>query len=426
MTSEYSAPGIPGFMKADELQWLYAMASHMDSVVETGCWKGRSTHALLSGCKGPVYAVDHWEGSTDGAPHTYDDVLTHDVFEDFKANVGHFPNLNVRRGSSLDVAGDVPEVDMVFIDDDHTYEHVKKVLALYAPKARKLICGHDWDWPGVRQAVSEFFGGAVRVGPCGIWSHIVAPEYMPAEDLSKRDIRLFFATPAYGGTVTTAHSCSMLATTVLLNALNIRHCLSIVPNDSLITRARNMQVASMLADPRGWTHLMFIDADIRWDARDVLKLLEADKDMVCGCYPMKKEKLQFPMNLIGRRVDVDRETGCCEIVDAPTGFLMIKRTVFEQLMAAHPELHCQFCEEQTEAELEYSYALFDCMITPPPPNARRQINRYKSEDFGFSQRWRELGGKIWLNPYIRLRHTGQKEYEGAPIDAMTPLSAVAV
>jgi len=50
-------------------------------------------------------------------------------------------------------------VDMVFIDGEHIYEGVKKDIKLWLPKAKKLICGHDYCdlWKPVQKAVEESF-----------------------------------------------------------------------------------------------------------------------------------------------------------------------------------------------------------------------------------------------------------------------------
>ena len=56
---------IEGWMDIDELEWLHDTAVNMNTVVEIGAWKGRSTIALLQGCKGIVFAVDPWRGYSD-------------------------------------------------------------------------------------------------------------------------------------------------------------------------------------------------------------------------------------------------------------------------------------------------------------------------------------------------------------------------
>jgi predicted O-methyltransferase YrrM len=49
--------------------------------------------------------------------------------------------------------------DLAYIDGDHTYEGVLKDLEVWYPliKKGKVLCGDDYDWPGVRKAIQEFF-----------------------------------------------------------------------------------------------------------------------------------------------------------------------------------------------------------------------------------------------------------------------------
>jgi predicted O-methyltransferase YrrM len=159
----YEEHNIEGWMSIGELNWLHKTAGEMDSIVEIGSWKGRSTHALLSGCKGKVIAVDTWKGTPGEAGQPFIDAESRDVFtEDFMKNVGEFPNLEPMRMTSLEAAALIPDksVDMVFIDGAHNYESVRDDIEAWLPKARKLICGHDYQWHGVQEAVTERFGGA--------------------------------------------------------------------------------------------------------------------------------------------------------------------------------------------------------------------------------------------------------------------------
>jgi len=174
----YPGNDIKGWMSPKELQWLYEQARNMDSIVEIGCWHGRSTHALLSGCRGTVYAVDHWQGSPGANGQLLfacRDVKTMDVFAAFMKNVGEFANLQPIKMASLEAVGSFADksVDMVFIDGSHLYEAVKADILAWLPKARKLISGHDYGhkvWgPGVAQALEAIFGNDYEVGPGGIW-----------------------------------------------------------------------------------------------------------------------------------------------------------------------------------------------------------------------------------------------------------------
>lgn len=151
--------GIDGWMSANEITLLKQLAGESNSVVEIGSWKGRSTKALLESCKGKVYAVDHWKGTKSDISSIA--TINHDIFAEFMKNVGHYPNLVVLKGESTDMAGMFNgNVDMVFIDADHTYEGCKADIEAWKPKCRKFMCGHDYSesFPGVMQAVNEIFG----------------------------------------------------------------------------------------------------------------------------------------------------------------------------------------------------------------------------------------------------------------------------
>ena len=158
-------------MTRDELRLLANHASRSQSAVEIGSWKGRSSWALLESCPGPVYCVDSWQGANDGNNHAYDELQYIDVQRVFIDNVGHFPNLNVVKGISWTVADQTPaEVDMVFIDADHSFAGCLADIKAYGPKARKYLLGHDFSWKGVRQALAVAFPEGNYTNPVGdIW-----------------------------------------------------------------------------------------------------------------------------------------------------------------------------------------------------------------------------------------------------------------
>lgn len=160
--------GIHGWMSDVELSVLRYLASRCDSIVEIGSWKGRSTEALLTSCKGTVYAVDHWQGSA--CDITDIGVDLQDVYSEFVKNVGDFPNLKILKGLSV-VHADMFKgmVDMVFIDAGHTYKEIKADIEAWLPKCRKIIAGHDYCdiHPDVIRAVDEKFNKVNVIGT--IW-----------------------------------------------------------------------------------------------------------------------------------------------------------------------------------------------------------------------------------------------------------------
>ena len=181
---EYHSPGagIEGWMTPGELEWLYQTAKGMGSVLELGSWKGRSSHALLSGCKGTVTCVDTWRGSEhpwDGTNAQYNQGV--DVLAEFRKNTEGFPNLEVVQADSREAAArfaaEGRRFDMVFIDAGHEYEEVARDIGLWRPLAARIFCGHDYlpsEWMGVVRAVDEKVGRTYRRET--IW-------YVPAEQL---------------------------------------------------------------------------------------------------------------------------------------------------------------------------------------------------------------------------------------------------
>ncbi len=167
----YPDPGIDGWMGTEELQWLFDTSHEMTSIVEVGSWMGKSTHALLSGCKsGPVFAVDHFMGSASELEGAHGIAKNIDIYSVFKRQVGRFGNLVVLKMASLDAAQYFRDrsVDMVFIDADHEYPAVKEDIEAWRPKARKLLCGHDCEQGGTPRAFTEI-GITPIIGPKSIW-----------------------------------------------------------------------------------------------------------------------------------------------------------------------------------------------------------------------------------------------------------------
>jgi len=169
----HEADGIEGWMTLEELGFLFDSAATMDSVVEVGCWKGRSTYVLAKACKGTVTAVDTFRGTANDAEHIRRvQAAGGSTLPQFSINVQSCPNVRVLQMDSLEAATVHAPVDMVFIDGGHSYEQVKADLLAWKSKARKLICGHDWQFPSVQRAVREVLGDVDSSGE--IWyQHVV-------------------------------------------------------------------------------------------------------------------------------------------------------------------------------------------------------------------------------------------------------------
>ena len=161
---DYPANFISGWFSFVEQNFVYNAAKQMESVIELGSWKGKSTHAICSSRCPKVTAIDTWKGSI-AEPDAHAQAKDGSVLREFKENLKEFlgKNLTMIEADINDAVLDVPDksVDMVFIDAGHTYEEVRNDIRKWKNKAKILLCGHDYvsAWSGVRQAVNEELGG---------------------------------------------------------------------------------------------------------------------------------------------------------------------------------------------------------------------------------------------------------------------------
>ena len=134
-------------------------------VIEVGCWLGQSTRhiASLLPADGKVYAVDHWLGSEEhqqGQGEYWPSI--HFLYQQFLSNVIHAgltDKIVPLRMSSLEAARYLSVVpDLIYIDASHTQEDVLDDLNAWYPfvQGHGTLCGDDWSWPGVAEAVRLF------------------------------------------------------------------------------------------------------------------------------------------------------------------------------------------------------------------------------------------------------------------------------
>lgn len=232
------------------------------------------------------------------------------------------------------------------------------------------------------------------------------PVAVPAGWESEAEIGgVMVATPCYGGMVTSPYLDSALGTACELGRQGIAYQWVSVYGESLIHRARNHLAARFLAWPGG-THLIFIDADISWEPGDITRLLAHDVPLVCGVYPKKKYPIEYAFHPLtddeGRSIR-DPRTGRIKIANAATGFLCIKREVFERLKSVCAKIvHANECPSD---HLPHLFNFFPAEV---------EDGILMSEDYGFSRRWRSVGGEVWMDPAIKLTHFGAHPFEGDP------------
>jgi hypothetical protein len=207
--------------------------------------------------------------------------------------------------------------------------------------------------------------------------------------------RVHICMPCYGGMLTESCFMSYIKWSNTCRQLGIDWTMETMTNESLISRARNTLTAKFLHNKES-THLMFIDADIGWEPWHLLVMLNAQKDVIGGLYPMKSLPVKWCVNGF-EGAAVSEDGNLQEVSKTGTGFMLIKRDVFEKLNA-HPATKPFINDIGLPAELNpFMKTYFDTAV---------RENRYYSEDWTFCENWRDLGGQVWVDKRVLLKHTG--------------------
>jgi hypothetical protein len=218
--------------------------------------------------------------------------------------------------------------------------------------------------------------------------------------------RVHICMPCYGGQLTESTFMSYIKWANTCRQLGIDWTMETMTNESLISRARNTLTAKFLHNKES-THLMFIDADIGFEPWHILVMLNRDVDIIGGLYPMKSLPVKWCVN--GFEGAEEGPDGLQEVSKTGTGFMLIKRHVFEKLNA-HPATKPFINDIGLPAELNpYMKTYFDTAV---------RENRYYSEDWTFCENWRDLGGKVWVDKRVLLRHTGTYVFDYAAQDQL--------
>ena len=261
--------------------------------------------------------------------------------------------------------------------------------------------------------------------------------------------RLWILTPCFGSQCYVGYVGSLIKTINYFREIGIPLCIEFCRNDSLVSRARNNLIAKSMND-LNMTHILFIDNDITWNPIDIVKMLLHDKDVIGGIYPLKKyhwdriikdqgnpnnsnpvktmllkkeqsvlkdvvsdedfiqqNLLRYNVNYLNEQTRI--ENSICEVKHLPTGFLCIKRGVFEKMFQAFPST--KYVDDVcylTRDESAWCFSIFDCGVEMGSDGDPH----YLSEDWMFCSRWSKMGGRMFAECSVKLSHTGIEDFNG--------------
>lgn len=172
------------------------------------------------------------------------------------------------------------------------------------------------------------------------------------------------------------YTSSLLESAIRLTQAGIGIYHAIAPGNPFLDLARNELVERFLATDA--TDLLFVDADVGWDAKALTRVLSHKQEIVGGLVPKRDHTndSMFHQNAITGVI----ENGLFECLELPTAFMRIKREVFEKLKKPYFK------------------------IGSHPKDF--------GEDIYFCRRWCETGGKLWIDSDINFTHRGGRAWKG--------------
>jgi hypothetical protein len=243
-----------------------------------------------------------------------------------------------------------------------------------------------------------------------------------SEELSRR--KIFLATPMYAGQCTGRYARSMMDLTAQALNLNISITPWFLYNESLIPRARNYAVDAFI--DTDCTHLMFVDADIAFNAHDVITMLalmspDSGYDVMGGAYAKKhinwdqvqdavlggvpSDKLaEHASELVYNHAQITDVNAPAPVSEIGCGFMMVARQTFYTYANTYPDIMYPADNPHVSTTAHKMGMFFHDGIEP-------DSGVYKSEDYMFCHKVKKAGMQVWLCPWIRLQHSGYYNYQ---------------
>ena len=228
--------------------------------------------------------------------------------------------------------------------------------------------------------------------------------------LGHEDRCVWLAIPSYTGHVHVATMRSILTDCLGLIAKGWRFALIDESGNALIAHCRALLLAQFLASDA--SDIVMIDSDVAWEPGALISLLERKAEFVAGVYPHRVTPESYSVRWLPDPAQTgltprDPETmkptlgGLLEVEAVPAGFLRLSRTAVEAMVDAYPEL----AFSTPAAPGGRAWALFDS-------HKEENHGAYWGEDFSFCKRYRDIGGRVWMDPELMLHHVGYGTFSG--------------
>ena len=233
------------------------------------------------------------------------------------------------------------------------------------------------------------------------------------------NLHLVIGTPMYGGMCTSEYTQSLLNLIESANKSDVKLTTIFLGNESLIQRGRNTIAHHFMNLPDA-THLLFIDADMKFRTEDIVRMIKADKSFIVGPVALKGYNWEeIRQAAINGEEDINRTGGIFNINKLPgidmvdenepfeiehggNAFMMLRRDVFETLKP-HTPIYTNGGRSLPDGVEIYDYFRVEI---------NKDTNHLLSEDYFLCHSYRQLGGKVWCGPWVETGHFGSHLFNG--------------
>ena len=298
-------------------------------------------------------------------------------------------------------AAELPKADLIKIDTEGCEVEILSKLDTSGTMA--IVC--EWhreeDLVAIKKALTD--RGFVLHGEKEYAPSNGVLKFIRPYDKAKSPVKLFIGIPVYSTMMTQFNHC-LLA----LQANKPCHIELHTGQGDGVARTRNALTADFLKTD--CTHLLMIDCDLIFSAEHVARIVSHDVDVVGGFYPKKQEgPLEWVINTFPGPIE-RRADDLHKVAYIGTGFMCVKRRVFEMMIEKYPHIAfgADYGKRDTQHDLwPMSVYCAECGAAAGPQCKHEPTSRrYLSEDWYFCQRWMDLGGEVFGDTRVILRHIG--------------------
>ncbi len=207
-------------------------------------------------------------------------------------------------------------------------------------------------------------------------------------------VNIFIGTPAYNSMVHTDYLHSIMG----FYEKKIPFTMMTIGNESLITRGRNT-ILSYFYNTTNYSHLLFLDADVRLQADDLIRMISHNKDVIGAPVPLKGFDSEGNRVFnVGQNLGVEGMLSKTDKIG--TAVFMLSRRAVEALVNDAKENNNVYYSNPYTRGNKTDMLMYDVFKT----GVKDMV--YDSEDYYACRSLIELGFDIFIDTNAVVQHNG--------------------